>query len=443
LQSRWQLLQRDRATLIDTQALDSIRAELQQLEKEISLEINHSQASSTVTGQPHASQPDRVNGAIPLRPETSVPADWRTWRASDILAQLTDGRLVQIRLQQIVQSSPPLQHAKHANRELILIDREGKPRKADSLSAAEQDQLTLALTLALVAAHAQHGIELPLLLDEPFLRQDQAAAAAMAGLLQQFAQGGQQLLVFTDNRHALRRFQSLRSQVHPLDALRRQQQSSSITRPPESKGSSPWSRETPGKTNISATTTPTVIPTSAGSPGGKGALGDKKSSSSRKSSRSNKSPRTESNGSGLRFYLEPHSPVEDAPSIGPKTADRLAKVGVRSVADLLHADPESTAEELAMRHIHPRTITAWQQQARLVCCIPQLRGFGAQLLVACELTEPEQLVGDNGAEIVDKIVAFCKTKQGQRILRGSDAPSRERIEGWIRNAAHTRSLEAA
>jgi hypothetical protein len=63
--------------------------------------------------------------------------------------------------------------------------------------------------------------------------------------------------------------------------------------------------------------------------------------------------------------------------------------------------------------------------------------------VACELTEPEQLVGMDSQALVNKILAFCETKSGQRILRGSDIPSRERIEGWIRNAAYTRSLEAA
>ena len=40
----------------------------------------------------------------------------------------------------------------------------------------------------------------------------------------------------------------------------------------------------------------------------------------------------------LRFFLEPSDPVVDAPSIGPKTAERLQAVGLKTVADLLAAD---------------------------------------------------------------------------------------------------------
>lgn len=409
LQSRWQQMQHDRATLLDTPTLNSVRAELQKLEHEISLEFNPAQADATISNLARESQPDRAPQPQPAA--ARAQGDGKAWRASDILAQLTNGRLTQIRLQQRKYSNP-LPPAGHSNFEWTLLDHEGQQRTPDSLDETELDQLTLSLLLALVAAHARHGIDLPLLLDEPFLRQDRAAAAAMAGLLHQFANDGQQILVFTENQYALRRFQSLRSPIHFIDSIRRQP----LAPGNRDRDQGPTKRSRPAKN----------------APG---------------SSVQQSAPAVPAKDShpplSARFYLEPESPVEEAPSIGPKTADRLAKVGIHTVADLLHADPESTAGELEVSHINASTITAWQQQACLVCRIPQLRGFGAQLLVACELTEPEQLVDADSMAIVKKILAFCKSKQGQRILRGSDIPSRERIEGWIRNAAYTRSLEAA
>ncbi|MCG8448238.1 MAG: DUF4332 domain-containing protein, partial [Pirellulales bacterium] len=144
-----------------------------------------------------------------------------------------------------------------------------------------------------------------------------------------------------------------------------------------------------------------------------------------------------------RFTLQRESDVEAAPSIGPKTADRLAKVGIRTVADLLNSDPESTAEELNVSHITAKTIAVWQHQSRLVCQIPELPGYAAQLFVANGFTEPEQIASASTEELVERILTFCQTKKGQRILRSSDAPEADKIAAWIECAAHRRPLEAA
>lgn len=145
----------------------------------------------------------------------------------------------------------------------------------------------------------------------------------------------------------------------------------------------------------------------------------------------------------LRFYLSRNEDVEAAPSIGPKTAQRLARVGIRTVADLLQADPESVAAELDVNHINADTVTEWQHQARLVCQIPGLRGYGAQLLVACGLTRPEQIAGAGRDALVAQILEFCETKEGQRILRSSDPPKRSKIAEWVQLAAQSRPLDAA
>ena len=57
-----------------------------------------------------------------------------------------------------------------------------------------------------------------------------------------------------------------------------------------------------------------------------------------------------------RFYLEIDMPVEEAPSIGAKTAARLANIGVTTVADLLALQPDDAAPRLNVRHITAKAI---------------------------------------------------------------------------------------
>ncbi|MCA9230906.1 MAG: DUF4332 domain-containing protein [Planctomycetales bacterium] len=576
LETRWKDLQSQRSSLLGRATLEDQQTELERLEK-------------------------IINDSLQPAAEAVEKSSCGVWRASDVLAQLTDGQLVQI-------------HLVRQGRRATVTDRNKRTLEIESLTPAQHDAIYLALTLALVASYARRGISLPLILDEPFLRQESAGAAAMAGVIEEFARSGHQVLVFTEDRDAERRFGSLGSQVFDLDALRDKR----VSAPPRAAAV----QQVTTITNRTKTTTNThvvrkssnghfeaavrlspivsddqqdVFYLSESSPLSEfpvlgeetGAVFAKlgfhtvgevlwadatevaaklarkeirprtvslwqshmglmcfvpeltlndaqlltacdiddldelveldvdqllqqveafldtdrgrrfassrrsysrsrvgswlsgarrnrdrwnrartryswprsrhtsrlsnstsrrhndhdqkareKSTSSDDSSRSNQARKQ-------RFYLQRSSPVEEAPSIGPKTADRLAKVGIRTVADLLNADPEATAEELGVRHINAATIAAWQQQSRLVCRIPQLRGFGAQLLVACGFTEPEQISSSDAESVASKLEAFAETKQGQRILRNGDPPSRETIDQWIRCASRTRPLEAA
>jgi hypothetical protein len=145
----------------------------------------------------------------------------------------------------------------------------------------------------------------------------------------------------------------------------------------------------------------------------------------------------------VEFYLCRASHVANAPSINPQTAQLFATVGIRTVADLLNANPTSVASELGMSHITPQLVAEWQLQAQLVCQIPDLRGYGAQLLVACGFTNPEQIANTRIADLICKVQDFCQSQQGQRILRGHEVPSAAKIKSWAQNAAQRRSLEAA
>ncbi|MEM9185981.1 MAG: DUF4332 domain-containing protein [Planctomycetota bacterium] len=144
-----------------------------------------------------------------------------------------------------------------------------------------------------------------------------------------------------------------------------------------------------------------------------------------------------------RFYLETTSPVVDAPSIGAKTADRLGRLHVLTVADLLAADAELVAAGLQNSRITAETVVAWQHQAQLVCRVPELRGHDAQVLVECGFTQPEEIAAMKPAELLEFVDPFCATAEGQKVLRGNKTPDLVEVTDWINWAQHCRRLGAA
>ncbi|MEM9942433.1 MAG: DUF4332 domain-containing protein [Planctomycetota bacterium] len=147
--------------------------------------------------------------------------------------------------------------------------------------------------------------------------------------------------------------------------------------------------------------------------------------------------------SKLKFYLDLNDHIEAAPAIGPKTAERFEKVGVHTVAEFLKQTAESLASKLAYKRITEELVRQWQQQARLVCRIPNLRGHDAQLLVACGIIEPEELATMQPTDLFKIIDPFAQSKEGLKIIRNGKMPDLEEVTDWINWAANTRSLQAA
>ncbi len=145
----------------------------------------------------------------------------------------------------------------------------------------------------------------------------------------------------------------------------------------------------------------------------------------------------------LKFYLELASPVVDAPSIGARMASRLEALGIITVDQLLAADAENLADRLNLRRVDGNVIRSWQEQSRLVCRIPNLRGHDAQLLVACGLTSPEELAHMDTADVLRQVLDVANSAEGQRILRGGKLPDHAEVTDWIAWAASSRSLNAA
>jgi len=138
--------------------------------------------------------------------------------------------------------------------------------------------------------------------------------------------------------------------------------------------------------------------------------------------------------SASRYYLSLDSEVVDGPSIGPKTAERLAPHGIKSIRDLMRAEPAALAVLMDNRHIAPETIADWQDQARLVCTVPGLRGTHAQLLVGAGYRSGDAIAAADADKLCADVLAFAASKDGQRVLRNGDPPDIEKIKGWLEAA---------
>ena len=140
-----------------------------------------------------------------------------------------------------------------------------------------------------------------------------------------------------------------------------------------------------------------------------------------------------------KAHLAMSDVVERAPSIGPKTAERLEAVGIKTVADLLAADPADLAGKLDVRHIDAGTIRDWQDQARLVTSVPGLRGTQAQLLVGAGYRTPASAAAARPEKICADLLAFAATTDGQRLLRDGGAPDVERIASLFSAGSTTKA----
>lgn len=135
--------------------------------------------------------------------------------------------------------------------------------------------------------------------------------------------------------------------------------------------------------------------------------------------------------------------IVDAPSIGPKTAERLRPARVFTVRDLLNADADAVADAVTARHITAQAVRDWQDQARLVITIPFLRGTHAQLLVGSGFRTFEEVALADQATLMSAVLKFATTREGQSILRNGPPPDLQKIVKWMEHALESEPARAA
>jgi uncharacterized protein YhaN len=186
LRAQRDTVERQRAALLSARSIEHVQRELADVQRKLQLASESAEA-----------------------PNVTLRALDGPLRASDFLAQLTDGELVRLVLA-------------GGGRRAEVVNRAGHNMRVESLAAPQTDQVYLSLSLALVASVAQCGIRLPLVLDDPFARLDAKSTAALATVLGDFCRQGHQVLIFTALKAAAERLASVGGHVHNIADLRAQ-----------------------------------------------------------------------------------------------------------------------------------------------------------------------------------------------------------------------------
>lgn len=152
-----------------------------------------------------------------------------------------------------------------------------------------------------------------------------------------------------------------------------------------------------------------------------------------------KTPEAAETRSVPRVFLKASDDVEAAPSIGTRSAQKLAEAGIFTVADLLAADPEAAGTTLRPLGISATTLRLWQQQARLVMDIPGLRGTHAQLLTGAGYMDAASVAATEAGLVCAAVLRYAATSEGQRLLRQDGPPATDKIESWVANAVAARA----
>lgn len=142
-----------------------------------------------------------------------------------------------------------------------------------------------------------------------------------------------------------------------------------------------------------------------------------------------------------KSYLALTDDIERAPTIGPRTAERMVPLGIKTVADFLAADPAAVANGTKARYMTAEAIALWQDQCRLMLDIPGLRGTHAELLAQSGYRTADAIAGAEADKLCADVLAFAATDTGRKLLRDGAPPDIERIKGWL--AAASKARQAA
>jgi len=123
------------------------------------------------------------------------------------------------------------------------------------------------------------------------------------------------------------------------------------------------------------------------------------------------------------YYLRGDSPLQDAPSIGPKTAKRFQAIGIRTVSDLLAISPATAAVLMNTRHITSVDVSDWQSEAMLACTLPNLQSKEAQALVACGLGDAEAIASAEPKALAEGLRVWAASSEGARAWGPGAQPS--------------------
>ncbi len=137
---------------------------------------------------------------------------------------------------------------------------------------------------------------------------------------------------------------------------------------------------------------------------------------------------------GTRKVRTRLSPVVDAPAIGQKIAARLEAIGIKTIGDLLDADPQAVTAMLAQKWLTPDTVTDWKAMAQLAIDVVAVGEQDAQILIGCGVRDRAALAQLDARALQDQLEDFIASEDGKRLMRGSAGPRSAKVEAWIEAA---------
>lgn len=145
-------------------------------------------------------------------------------------------------------------------------------------------------------------------------------------------------------------------------------------------------------------------------------------------------PKPKPKPKAAKGHLALKDDVEDAPEIGKKTAERLYAINIKTVQDLMEANPADVASQLNVSWLEANDIKRWQEECQLMIDIKVLYGHDAQILWNCGYKTKQQVASADPSKLFNKTLEFAKSKKGERIVPETSMPTIKEIEKWINSA---------
>ena len=370
--------------------------------------------------------------------------------ASRILGQLTGGRFNRVRIE---------------NRHHVAVD-DARGTSVNLIRCRELRADTfLALCLAMVAEYHRRGIELPLILSEPFVLANHGHDRTRARVLADFAAAGHQVIVLSCQHHTRDLFRAgdhvfvelqPRPSVRPLaPPLPRVNDPPLVAEPPASPPPQPELEDQVRFKRRTAATdksrVQTEYETGLGGPGSSQDRHNRQSATEEDSvahivtpildpvvSRNSPDP-IQKAFSDERHSLSLNSPIEATQVIDPQVAVWLREKGVDSVRAFLELASADVIQVMASDGLDPVPIRRWQDELALRCWVVGLAAEDAALLISCGIQDAEQLAEIDTDELYDFVLRKLKTRSDATYDARRLERLREQVGFWGRAARRSRT----
>ena len=286
---------------------------------------------------------------------------------------------------------------------LSIVNHSGEQLRAGDLSRGTFEQAVLALRLALWQEYSGRGIDLPLILDEAVVDADEERTRQVVSIIVEQAKNGRQILLMTCHERLAVLFEEQGVAVREFPGTVRRRTSTELATRPDAKSASKHIE-------------PLVVGINRIQP-------------------------------GSQYWLQPNETIENLPSLGTQMSRRLVALGVREISNLVELDAEATSMPLDSLQISAATLRSWQAESRLLCCVPNLTGKSAQLLVVLGVMSPSELSQASADDLHNRAQRLRRNEGEYAALKWLDGrpqwPTRVDCQNWIRSGREARTFRQA